>query len=332
MTADVWLPIPPEDIEGLPEGPNYRFWDGGEDFPADPADCVYYVVPYMKAPDIGQRPLPEMSSVQVVQTLSAGIDHVESGLRHLRPGVRLCNARGVHEASTAELTLTLILASLRGVPDFVRAQDRGEWLSGFRPALADKSVLIVGYGSIGAAIEDRLTPFELARVARVARSERTTARGLVHPLTELSALLPDADVVILSTPLTENTRHLVNSDFLARMKDGALLVNVARGGVVDTKALLAELESGRITAALDVTDPEPLPREHPLWRAPGVLISPHVGGPTSAFLPRAKRLVTDQLRRFVNQEPLRNVILTTGVTGKRATDATSAQEPDETGA
>ncbi|WP_328356440.1 2-hydroxyacid dehydrogenase [Streptomyces sp. NBC_00445] len=331
MTADVWLPIPPEEIEGLPEGPNYRFWNGGEDFPADPADCVYYVVPYMKAPAIGQRPLPEMASVQVVQTLSAGIDHVESGLRHLRPGVRLCNARGVHEASTAELTLTLILASLRGVPDFVRAQERGEWLGGFRPALADKNVLIVGYGSIGAAIEDRLAPFELARVARVARSERTTARGLVHPLTELPALLPEADVVILSTPLTENTRHLVNSDFLARMKDGALLVNVARGAVVDTKALLAEVESRRITAALDVTDPEPLPCEHPLWRAPGVLISPHVGGPTSAFLPRAKRLLTDQLSRFVNHEPLRNVILTTGATGIRPTDAASAQEPDETG-
>ncbi|WP_037886511.1 2-hydroxyacid dehydrogenase [Streptomyces viridochromogenes] len=314
MTGDVWLPIPPDEIEGLPKGPDYRFWDGAEDFPADPADCAFYVVPYMKPPALGQRPLPRMSSVEVVQTLSAGVDHVEPGLAHLRPGVRLCNARGVHEASTAELTLTLVLASLRGIPDFVRAQDRGEWLGGFRPALADKSVLIVGYGSIGAAIEDRLEPFELARVARVARSERTTARGPVHPLTELPALLPEADVVILSTPLTETTRHLVNADFLARMKDGALLVNVARGPVVDTKALLAELETGRLTAALDVTDPEPLPREHPLWRAPGVLVSPHVGGPTSAFLPRAKRLLVDQLSRFVNREPLRNVILTTGAT------------------
>ncbi|AZQ40715.1 dihydrofolate reductase [Streptomyces cyaneochromogenes] len=310
----MWLPVPPDEIEGLPEGPNYRFWDGAEDFPADPAECVFYVVPYMKPPALGQRPLPEMSSVEVVQTLSAGTDHVEPGLKHLRPGVRLCNARGVHEASTGELTLTLILASLRGIPDFVRAQDKGEWLGGFRPALADKNVLIVGYGSIGAAIEDRLAPFELARVARVARSERTTARGPVHPLTELPALLPEADVVILSTPLTEATRHLVDADFLARMKDGALLVNVARGAVVDTKALLAELETGRVTAALDVTDPEPLPREHPLWRAPGVLISPHVGGPTSAFLPRAKRLLVDQLRRYVNREPLRNVILTTGET------------------
>lgn len=314
MTADVWLPIPPDEIEGLPEGPAYRFWNGAEDFPADPAACAFYVVPYMKPPALGQRPLPEMTHLEVVQTLSAGIDHVEPGLRHLRPGVRLCNARGVHEASTAELTLTLILASLRGIPDFVRAQDKGEWLGGFRPALADRNVLIVGYGSIGAAIEDRLVPFELARVARVARSERTTARGEVHPLTELPALLPEADVVILSTPLTETTRHLVDSDFLARMKDGALLVNVARGPVVDTKALLAELETGRLTAALDVTDPEPLPREHPLWRAPGVLISPHVGGPTSAFLPRAKRLLVDQLTRFVNREPLRNVILTTGAT------------------
>ncbi|MFF0205248.1 2-hydroxyacid dehydrogenase [Streptomyces sp. NPDC005017] len=315
MTADVWLPIPADDIEGLPEGPGYRFWNGGEDFPADPADCVFYVVPYMKPVGVGVRPLPGMSRVEVVQTLSAGIDHVEPGLRHLRPGVRLCNARGVHEASTAELTLALILASLRGIPDFVRAQDEGRWLGGFRPALADRNVLIVGYGSIGSAIEDRLAPFELARVARVARSGRTTARGPVHPFTELPALLPQADVVVLSTPLTDSTRGLVDKDFLARMKDGALLVNVARGAVVDTDALLAELERGRVTAALDVTDPEPLPADHPLWRAPGVLISPHVGGPTSAFMPRAKRLIADQVRRFVNREPLANVILTTGATG-----------------
>ncbi|PTH84234.1 dihydrofolate reductase [Streptomyces sp. A244] len=312
MTADVWLPIPPDEIDGLPQGPDYRFWNGAEDFPADPADCAFYVVPYMKPSPLCVRPMGRMSNVRVVQTLSAGIDHVEPGLGQLPAGVRLCNARGVHEASTGELTLALILASLRGIPDFVRAQDRGEWLGGFRPALADKNVLIVGYGSIGEAIEDRLVPFEVARVARVARSERTTARGPVHPLTELPVLLPEADVVILSTPLNESTRGLAGADFLSRMKDGALLVNVARGPVVDTKALLAELETGRITAALDVTDPEPLAREHPLWRAPGVLISPHVGGPTSAFLPRAKRLLVDQLNRYVNREPLRNVILTTG--------------------
>ncbi|MDX3800112.1 2-hydroxyacid dehydrogenase [Streptomyces sp. AK04-3B] len=312
MSADVWLPIPPQEIEGLPQGPAYRFWNGEQDFPADPAHCAFYVVPYMKAPEVGQRPLSAMSSLEVVQTLSAGIDHVEPALGSLPPGVRLCNARGVHEASTAELTLTLVLASLRGVPDFVRAQDRGEWLGGFRPALADKNVLIVGYGSIGSAIEDRLVPFEVARVARVARSWRTTARGPVHPIAELPALLPEADVVILCTPLNETTLGLADAGFLARMKDGALLVNVARGGVVDTEALLTELESGRLTAALDVTDPEPLPPGHRLWTAPGVLVSPHVGGPTSAFRPRAERLLADQLRRFVNREPLRNVILTTG--------------------
>jgi phosphoglycerate dehydrogenase-like enzyme len=313
MTSDVWLPFHADEIDGLPEGPGYRFWDGGQEFPADPADCVFYVVPYMKPPAVSRRPMSEMTSVRVVQTLSAGVDHVLPSLRSLPPGVVLCNARGVHEASTAELTVTLILASLRGIPDFVRGQDKQEWRSGFRPSLADKSVLIVGYGSIGAAIEDRLAPFELARVARVARSARATARGPVRPLTELPSLLPEFDIVVLSTPLTDATRGLVNADFLSRMKDGALLVNMARGPVVDTPALVTELESGRITAALDVTDPEPLPPGHPLWHAPGVLISPHVGGPTSAFWPRAKRLLADQLTLFVNREPLRNVVLTTGI-------------------
>ncbi|WP_129306398.1 2-hydroxyacid dehydrogenase [Streptomyces sp. L2] len=316
MSADVWLPFPPEEIEGLPEGPRYLFWDGGDngdqEFPGDPAACVYYVVPYLKRQAVKVRPLERLTHVKVIQTLSAGVDDITARLSSIVPGVQLCNARGVHEASTAELTLALILASLRGIPQFVRNQDQGHWKSGFHPALADKSALIVGYGAIGAAIEDRLAPFELARVARVARSERTTARGPVHPLTELPALLPHADIVILSTPLTEATKGLVDADFLSRMKDGALLVNVARGAVVDTKALLPELESGRLTAALDVVDPEPLPSGHPLWQAPGVLITPHVGGPTSAFLPRAKRLLVDQLTRFVNGEPVRNVILTTG--------------------
>lgn len=226
--------------------------------------------------------------------------------------MRLCNAKGVHEASTAELTVALVLASLRGIPGFVRGQDAEEWRSGFYPALADKSVLIVGYGSIGAAIEDRLAPFECARVARVARSARATERGPVHALTDLPDLLPQADVVIVSTPLTEETKGLAGAEFLGRMKDGALFVNVARGQVADTKALLAELESGRIRAALDVTDPEPLPPGHPLWHAPGVVISPHVGGSTSAFMPRAKRLLADQLTRYAAGDALRNEVLTTG--------------------
>ncbi|MEU0335552.1 2-hydroxyacid dehydrogenase [Streptomyces sp. NPDC006193] len=334
MTSDVWLPVPPEEIEGLPEGLRYLFWDGGEDggqpFPGDPAECAVYVVPYLKPDAVKLRPLASLENVRVVQTLTAGVDDVMGRLSDLPPGVRLCNARGVHETSTAELALTLTLAALRGIPGFVLAQRQERWENAFHPSLADKNVLIVGYGSIGAAIEDRLVPFEIARVARIARSQRTTARGPVHPITELPSLLPDADVVILCTPLTDATRGLVDAGFLARMKDGALLVNVARGPVVDTEALLTELEKGRITAALDVTDPEPLPPGHPLWQAPGVLISPHVGGPSSAFLPRARRLLADQLTRFVNREPLRNVILTTGA-GTAAAGGTGSGTPEADG-
>ncbi|PZT76881.1 MULTISPECIES: 2-hydroxyacid dehydrogenase [unclassified Streptomyces] len=309
---EVWLPLRADEIEGLPEGLTYHFWDGAPEYPADPADCAYYVVPYMKSLEVAIRPLPLMSGVRVVQTLSAGIDHVEPALDRLPAGVRLCNAKGVHEASTAELTLALILASLRGFPGFVHGQDEEEWRSGFYPALADKSVLIVGYGSIGAAIDDRLAPFECARVARVARSARTTARGPVHAIEDLPALLPEADVVVLATPLNPSTQGLAGADFLAAMRDGALLVNVARGPVVDTGALLSELRSGRLHAALDVTDPEPLPAGHPLWHAPNVLITPHVGGSTSAYLPRAKRLIAGQLTRFAAGRPLDNVVRTTG--------------------
>jgi phosphoglycerate dehydrogenase-like enzyme len=164
-------------------------------------------------------------------------------------------------------------------------------------------VLLVGYGAIGEAIEARLRPFEV-EVVRVARR----GRDGVHPIAELPRLLPDADVVILIVPLTAETRGLVDADFLARMKDGALLVNVARGPVVDTDALLAELTSGRLSAAVDVTDPEPLPADHPLWDAPNLLVSPHVGGASSAMWPRAHRLVRDQLHRFADGEPLANVM------------------------
>ncbi|GAA2225586.1 2-hydroxyacid dehydrogenase [Streptomyces amakusaensis] len=314
MTSDIWLSLPADGISGLPTlaGTDfaYRFWDGEPEFPADPADCVFYTVPYLK-PGIGVLPLPGMTSLRVIQTLSAGIDHLEPDLGTLHSGVRLCNAKGVHDASTAEIALTLTLASLRGIPEFVRGQDAREWRTGFYPALADKSVLIIGYGAIGAAIEDRLIPFECARVVRVARSARTTERGEVHALADVPSLLPDADVVVLATPLTALTKGLVDAEFLAGMKDGALLVNVARGPVVDTGALLAEVTQGRLRAALDVTDPEPLPSGHPLWGAPGVLISPHVGGSTSAFLPRARRLLAAQVRRFVEGLPLENVVLTT---------------------
>ena len=173
--------------------------------------------------------------------------------------------------------------------------------------MAGQTVLIVGYGSIGAAVERRLAGFEVD-VLRVARR----ARGGVAPVTPVSQvgeLLPVADVVVVLAPVTTETIGMVDAGFLARMKDGALLVNVARGGVVDTGALLAELASGRLRAALDVTDPEPLPADHPLWHAPGVLITPHVGGPSSAFLPRALRLLRSQLLLDLAGEPLANVVV-----------------------
>ncbi|MFD4242494.1 2-hydroxyacid dehydrogenase [Streptomyces sp. NPDC058525] len=310
-TRDVWLPFPAREIDGLPDSFTYRHWDGEDAFPADPADCVFYVTPYMKSPAVTVRPLAAMPAVEVVQTLTAGTDHILGGLAELRPGVRLCNAAGVHTASTAELALALTLASLRGIPGMVRGQDREEWRFGVYDALADKSVLIIGYGSIGSAVEDRLVPFECGRITRVARSARSTPRGPVHALADLPELLPGADVVILTTPLTDATRGLAGAGFLARMKDGALLVNIARGPVVDTKSLLAEVESGRLCAALDVTDPEPLPAGHPLWHAPNVLITPHVGGSSTAFEPRAKRLLARQLTRFAAGDPVEHTVLIT---------------------
>ena len=166
----------------------------------------------------------------------------------------------------------------------------------------------MGFGSIGRAFARRLDGFE-CEIRAVARTARQVDGIEVKAIDALPALLPAADVVVLIVPLTPETRRLVDAAFLARMHDGALLVNVARGPVVDTEALTAECASGRLRAALDVTDPEPLPPDHRLWRTPGVLISPHVGGNTSAFLPRARRLVAEQLRRYVSGEPLVNEVV-----------------------
>jgi phosphoglycerate dehydrogenase-like enzyme len=293
----VWLPFDPDLLGDPPTGLRYEVVDPTKHVPDSVTDVVFYVPPYLMSTSVAEV-LPRMTSLQVVQTLSAGVDNVRGSVPD---GVTLCNGRGIHDTSTAELTLTLTLASLRGVPDFVRAHDRHEWRPGWRPALADKRVLLVGYGAIGAAIEARLLPFEVDLV-RVAR----TARDGVHAIEELPALLPDADVVVLVVPLTDATRGLVDAGFLARLKDGALLVNVARGPVVVTDDLVAALSSGRIRAAIDVADPEPLPPDSPLWTAPNLLISPHVGGASSAMWPRAHRLVREQLHRFAAGEPLAN--------------------------
>jgi len=235
-----------------------------------------------------------------VQTLTAGVDHIRG---EVPEGVLLCNGRGIHNASTAELALTLTLASLRGIPGFVRDQDAELWQQGWRASLADKTVLVVGYGDIGRDIEARLLPFEVD-VLRVAR----TARDGVHAMADLPDLLPRADVVVLIVPGTTETRGLVDAAFLSRMRKGALLVNVARGPVVVTDDLVDALRSGHVRAALDVTDPEPLPEGHPLWSAPNVLITPHVGGATPAMWPRAYRLVRRQLERFAAGEPVENVM------------------------
>jgi phosphoglycerate dehydrogenase-like enzyme len=227
---------------------------------------------------------------------------------YLPDGVALHNAAGVHDASTAELAVGLAIARLRGLDEFARNQGTGSWLPQRNDSLADKRVLILGYGRIGQAIEARLAPFE-CEVVRVARSARTLDDGRrVHAMAELADLLPRVDVVILIVPASPETIGLVDAAFLERMRRGALLVNVARGPVVVTDDLVAALHAGQVRAALDVTDPEPLPQDHPLWSAPGVLISPHVGGNSSAFEPRARRLVAAQLRRLRAGEPLDNLV------------------------
>jgi phosphoglycerate dehydrogenase-like enzyme len=295
----VWLPYPDavERMGGLPAGMTADVYDGSGAVPDSRDQVEFYVLPYLQG--IGPaRLMAQLPGLRVAQTLTAGVDDV----RPLVPdGVILCNAKGVHDASTAELALALTLASLRGIPDFVR--DAPRWDGRQREALADRTVLIVGYGSVGAAVERRLAGFE-CEVLRVARR----ARDGVFGFADLPEVLPRADVVVLSVPMTDETRGLADAAFLAALPDGALLVNVARGPVVVTDDLLAEARSGRLRAALDVTDPEPLPPEHPLWALPNVLISPHVGGNTSAFLPRAMGLVAEQLRRYAAGEPLRNVV------------------------
>ena len=295
----VWLPFDPSELGEAPGGLRFEVVPTIDDVPDSVGDVAFYVPPYQVGPEV-ERVLSRMRSLRVVQLLSAGVDSVAPAIPD---GVTLCNGRGIHDDSTAEFTLTLILASLRGVPRHVHDRDAQRWAPDWYPALADKRVLLVGYGAIGRAIEERLLPFR-TEVVRVARS----ARDGVHGFDELPALVPTADVVVLIVPLTEETRGLVDAGFLARMKDGALLVNMARGPVVVTADLVEALATERIGAALDVVDPEPLPEGHPLWRSPNLLLTPHVGGASSAMWPRAHRLVRSQLERFATGEPLANVM------------------------
>lgn len=288
---------------GPVDGVTSVLWDPSSDPPAE--DVEVYLAPYMARPEqvavVAQKP-----SVRLVQLLSAGYDSV---LPVLPDGVALANAAGVHDASTAELTLGLILAAQRGIDDAARAMPAGEWprQRDFRPSLADRRVLIIGYGSVGRAIARRLHPFEVSLTAVASRPRSgDDLVPAVHGIDDLPDLLPEHDVVVVVVPLTESTRGLVDDSFLSALADDSLVVNVARGQVADTDALLRH--AGRLRLALDVTDPEPLPQDHPLWTAPGVLITPHVGGVSTAFRPRAVRMLREQLGRLARGEEPMNVV------------------------
>lgn len=264
---------------------------------------------------------PYLRGVKVVQSLQAGVDWLRS---FVPPGAVLCDAQGAHNVATSEWTVSAILAMTKFLPFYFDLQRAGKWVSreaaednyrsiyrtdkrSYPPVLIEelegKTVMIVGYGSIGKSIEVRLVPFGV-NVIRVAR----TAKPGVEPAARFKEFLPAADVIVLIVPLTLETHHLIDADAIARMKQGALLVNAARGPVVDTDALVQALTENRIRAVLDVTDPEPLPAGHPLWRAPNLLLTPHVGGSSPLYMARAFDLVAKQVTRFANGQPLKNVV------------------------
>ena len=284
----------------VPEGFTLRSPANTDLASANLDDVTIYIPSYM-----GGRAALEFSrkmpNLKVLQMPNAGY---EDAIEFTRPGMTLCNGRGIHDASTAELAVGLAIASLRGFPDFVRNQEKGQWVHKRYQSINDKKIAVIGYGSIGKTVVRNLSGFDTT----VVPFSRSGSDGALK-ISELDRHLPTFDVVILILPLNDESRKMFNKKRLALLKDGALLVNVARGGIVDTDALVAELNSGRITAALDVTDPEPLPAGHPLWSAPGVLIAPHVGGNTSAFEPRARRLVEAQLERLAQGHKLENVII-----------------------
>jgi phosphoglycerate dehydrogenase-like enzyme len=270
-----------------------------------PATAIDIVVP----PYLGRTRFANLADlhVRLIQSQSIGYDGVRDALPS---NLVYANAASVHETSTAELALALILASQRGIADFVRAQREGRWAQAFYPSLADRTVLLVGYGGVGRAIEARLAGFEV-RVVRVARSERHDDAGPVHAIARLMTLLPEVDVVVVAVPLDESTTGLVDDAFLSAMSDDSLFVNVSRGAVADTDALVDHAQRGRLRMALDVTDPEPLPEGHPLFSLDNVLLSPHVGGASSAMLPRMAHLVREQITRLQRGEEPLNVVLRT---------------------
>jgi len=245
-----------------------------------------------------------LDGLEVVQTLSAGVDRFAG---HIPAGVTLCDGSGIHDVAVAEWIVMVVLASRRGLSEHLAAQREGVWRPGSHGGgddLEGASVLIVGHGAIGRALEARLRPFGV-RMLRVALHPRRGVSGV----NELRSLLPMADVVVILVPLTEGTRRMVDAGFLAAMRPGALLVNASRGEVVDSEALDSALRAEHVRAALDVTDPEPLPAGDRLWSAPGLLLTPHIAGHVHRRLDRSWAFVAGQLRRFVAGEPLVNVVV-----------------------
>ncbi len=276
-------------------------WDG--EGRADGLDGVqFWVAPYAVGLGADQlrEALTHLPRLEVVQLLSAGVEPWPS----LVPdGVTLCGGRGIHGVSTAELAVALTLSLLRQLPTYAAQQHARSWRRHEPETLDGQQVLVLGAGDIGQHVAASLRPFG-AEVQLVGR----TAREGVLGLDQVTDRLPATRVLVVALPLTDDTRRLVDAGFLARLPDGAIVVNVARGAIVDQDALTAEVAAGRLRAGLDVTDPEPLPADHPLWGLDGVLITPHAGGGATGWDRRAHRLVVDQLERYRDGQELRNVV------------------------
>ncbi len=283
----------------LPPHVQVEIWDGTGSVPRSARSAQFWVPPFLSDADMS-RAYADLPDLRVVQLLSAGAENFVQGVPG---GVVLCNARGAHTGPTAEWVVAAMLASYRLFPRFHAAQLEGRWDYAVNEELAGRRVLIVGAGDIPDRVRRMLDGFEVT-VEVVGR----TARDGVHGVEELPALLPNFDVVVLLVPLTDATRGMADAGFLARMRDGALLVNAARGPVVVTDDLVAELASGRLRAAIDVTDPEPLRPGHPLWTVPGLLLTPHIAGSVPGGTPRAYAVARQQLLRFLAGEELQNVV------------------------
>jgi phosphoglycerate dehydrogenase-like enzyme len=275
----------------------------GEPWPSGHLDAAAVVVGYDKAAAVGAR-FAELPNLRLVQTLNAGY---EQWLPLLPAGVLLSNGRGAHGGSSAEWVVAALLSIYRELGPFARQQANGQWLRKDTDTLIGKRVVVLGAGDLAANLAARLAPFE-TDVVLVGRR----ARPGVHGMEEVDGLLPTADVVVAMLPESQATHHIIDAGFLGRLPAGAIVVNVGRGGLVDTDALLAELTSGRLRAALDVTEPEPLPPGHPLWSAPGLLLTPHVAGSTKGAWERAWAVAQHQLEVYASGSNPPNLVAGAG--------------------